>query len=457
MSQSPFDAYRSAQPRTVELYERALTAFAGGVGHDLRRGQPLPIYIQRASGSHKWDVDGNEFIDYGMGNAALLLGHAPPEVLRAISEALEHGYHFGNDHPMQVEWAELIQALVPSAERIRFVNSGSEGSMLALRVARAYTKRTKILRFEGHFSGWHDGVGKGAALPFQDPASAGIPQGTLDTIVIIPADLNLLEETLKADPDIAAVLLEPSGASWGTVPLTVAFNQELRALTRQYGTLLIFDEVITGFRYAPGGYQAYSGVTPDLSVLGKVVAGGMPGGALVGRADIMQVFDYTGDPRHDRYERVSHLGTFNASPLAAAAGIATLKRVATGLPHVHADRMAALLRQGLQAILNDRKVAGYVYGEVSIFHLFLEAYPGSGASHRQELVTEEAARLKGIPGAVVNAFQREMRARGVDILSYTGGVTSSAHTEADIQQTLTVFAQVMDVLIENRVIGRLRP
>lgn len=457
MSQSPFDAYRSAQPLAVELYERALKAVAGGVGHDLRHGQPLPIYIQRASGSRKWDVDGNEFIDYGMGNAALLLGHAPPEVLRAISEALEHGYHFGNDHPMQIEWAELVQALVPSAERIRFVNSGSEGSMLALRVARAFTKRTKILRFEGHFSGWHDGVGKGAGLPFQEPMSAGIPQSTLDTIVIIPADLDRLEESLKADPDIAAVLLEPSGASWGTVPLTVAFNQELRELTLRYGTLLIFDEVITGFRYAPGGYQAFSSVTPDLSILGKVVSGGMPGGALVGRADIMQVFDYTGDPHHDRYERVSHLGTFNASPLAAAAGVATLKRVATGLPHAQADRMGELLRQGMDDILHQRQVAGYVYGEVSIFHLFLEAYPGSGASHRQEIVTDEAARLKGIPSAVVSAFQKELRARGVDILSYTGGVTSAAHTEADIQQTLMVFSQVIDVLIENRIIGRLRP
>ncbi|MBM3264844.1 MAG: aminotransferase class III-fold pyridoxal phosphate-dependent enzyme [candidate division Zixibacteria bacterium] len=432
-----------------------MTSIAGGVGHDLRRGEPLPTYIQRASGSRKWDVDDHEFIDYGMGNAALLLGHAPAEVLRAINRALESGFHYGNDHPLQVEWAELIQALVPAAERIRFVNSGSEASMLALRVARAFTKKTKSLRFEGHFSGWHDGVGKGAMLPFQDTVSAGIPQGTLDTIVIIPADLNVLEETLKRDSDIAVVMLEPSGASWGTVPLTVEFNRELRRITQEYGVVLVFDEVITGFRYAPGGYQEFSGVTPDLALLGKIVAGGMPGGALVGRADIMQVFDYTGDPQHDRYGRVHHLGTFNANPLSAAAGIATLKRVATGLPHAQADRMAALLRQGMDDILYQENVAGYVYGDVSIFHVFLEAHPGSGATHRSKLVTTDAAKLKGIPATVVSAFQRALRTRGVDLLSYTGGVVSAAHTETDIRRTLEIFHEAIRTIVQERIVARL--
>ncbi|MCY3773056.1 MAG: aminotransferase class III-fold pyridoxal phosphate-dependent enzyme, partial [Gemmatimonadetes bacterium] len=162
MDDVTFEAHRKAQPHAAELYSRALASLAGGVGHDLRRGHPLPLYMSRASGSRKWDEDGREYIDYGMGNAALLLGHAPPEVCRAMHDALDLGFHFGNDHPMQVEWAELIQRLVPCAERVRFVNSGSEGSMLALRVARAYTGKTKVLRFEGHFSGWHDGVGEHA-------------------------------------------------------------------------------------------------------------------------------------------------------------------------------------------------------------------------------------------------------------------------------------------------------
>lgn len=442
-------------PQSEALYELSRQTIAGGVGHDLRYGHPTPLYIHHAAGAHKWDVDGREYIDYGMGNAALLLGHAPPEVLDAIRQALEHGYHFGNDHPLQVEWATLIQKLVPSAERVRFVNSGSEGSMLVLRIARAYTGRTKVLRFEGHFSGWHDGVGKGAMLPFNEPVSAGIPAGTLDTILVIPADLNRVEETLKADPDIAAVMLEPSGASWGTAPLSVDFNRELRRLTTAYNVPLIFDEVITGFRYAPGGYQAFSGVTPDMTLLGKVVTGGMPGGVVAGRADMMRVFDFTGEAHHDRYQRVHHLGTFNANPLAAAAGIATLKRVATGQPQEQADRLAATLRQSMDDILRQQHAAGYVYGDSSMFHVYLEAHPGSGASRRQDLMTTDAATLKGIPKSVVSAFQYQLRQRGVDLLSYTGGVTSAAHTEEDIAHTLEIFQEAIRTLLNDKIVAKL--
>ena len=456
MSDPQLNAYTDTHPQSMALFKQSMQSVAGGVGHDLRLGHPVPIYIQRAEGAHKWDVDGHEYIDYGMGNAALLLGHAPQEVLKAIHGALDHGYHFGNDHPLQVEWAGLIQALVPSAERIRFVNSGSEGSMLALRVARAYTGRTKVLRFEGHFSGWHDGVGKGAMLPFNDPVSAGIPASTLDTIVVIPADLQILEDTLKNNPDIATVMLEPSGASWGTVPLSVAFNRELRRLTTEHGVLLIYDEVITGFRYAPGGYQAFSGVTPDMTILGKIVTGGLPGGAVGGRADIMQLFDFTGDAHRDRYERVQHFGTFNANPPTAAAGIATLKRVATGQPQAHADRMASILRQGIDEILNQEDTAGYVYGDVSMFHVYLEAHPGSGASRRQDIITSDAATLKGIPGSVVSAFQEQLQSRGVDILSYTGGVTSAAHMEDDINRTLDIFRETIRTLQNRQIIAQLK-
>ena len=456
MSDTQFDAYKETQPRAVDLYTQSLSSLAGGVGHDLRMGHPLPLYITHAEGAHKWDADGREYIDYGMGNTAIFLGHAPPEVLKAMHRALDSGFHFGNDHPLQVEWAELVQALVPCADRIRFVNSGSEGSMLALRIARAFTGKMKVLRFEGHFSGWHDGVGKGAMIPFDEPVSAGIPQGALDTIKVIPADLHRVEEVFKTDPDMAAVMLEPSGASWGTVPLTVEFNRELRRLTAEYGVLLIYDEVITGFRYAPGGYQEYAGLTPDMSIHGKIIAGGTPGGAVTGRADIMQVFDYTGDPHHDRYERVHHLGTFNANPVSAAAGIATLKRIATGLPHKHADRMAAVLRQGMDDILYQERVAGYVYGDVSIFHIYLEAHPGTGAARRQDLITSEAGILKGIPKEVVSAFQKLLLARGVDLVSYTGGVTSAAHTETDIQNTLDIFQDVIRSMVKDKIIALLK-
>ncbi|MDQ6669885.1 MAG: aminotransferase class III-fold pyridoxal phosphate-dependent enzyme [Chloroflexota bacterium] len=446
-------AFAEQRPRARELYGEARRYLAGGVGHDLRHNPVAPTYIARAAGSRKWDVDGNQYIDYGMGNAALLLGHAHPAVVDAIRAVVERGWHFGNDHPQMIEWAALICELIPSAERVRFTNSGTEGTMLALRLARAFTGRTKVLRFEGHFSGWHDSVGRGAALPFDAPVSLGVPPATLETIVIIPADLDVVEATLRRDRDIAAVMLEPSGASWGTVPLSADFNHRLRELTARHEVPLIYDEVITGFRYGPGGYQGLVGVTPDLSVLGKVVSGGMPGAAVVGRAEIMRLFDYTGEAQHDRYQRVAHLGTFNANPLSVAAGLATLRIAADGAPQQHADRMADLLRCGMGEVLDELEVAGFVYGDASIFHVYLEAYPGSGADSRAALRTSNAAILKGIPGSLVDAFQRNLQIRGMDLLSYTGGVTSAAHSEADIQQSLDCFRGAMRTLVEQRLVG----
>ncbi len=449
------EQFAAQRPKSRALYAEAKQRIAGGVGHDLRYSPISPIYIDHALGARKWDVDGNEFIDYGMGNGALLLGHAPPAVLQAVHEVVDNGLHFGNDHPRMVEWAALIQGLIPSAERIRFVNSGTEGTMLALRLARAFTRRTKLLRFEGHFSGWHDHVGRGSAPPFDAPVSLGIPAAILDAIVVIPADLEILEQTLRRDRDIAAIMIEPSGASWGTVPLSVEFNRTLRDLSARYEVPLIYDEVITGFRYSPGGYQRLAGVRPDLTVLGKIMAGGLPGGAVVGRADIMRLFEYTGDGRHDRHERVSHQGTFNANPLSTAAGIATLRLVSDGSVQARADRLADRLRRGMDAILEDLGAAAFVYGDSSVFHVYMEASPGSGAKSRGALRTADAATLKGIPARVVSAFQKNLQIRGVDLLSYAGGLTSSAHTEADIDQALRAFRETMRALIDEKVVARL--
>jgi glutamate-1-semialdehyde 2,1-aminomutase len=441
--------------RARALFERANKAVAGGVGHDMRYNDTAPTYITHARGSRKWDVDGNEYVDYGMGNAALLLGHAHPPVIEAVQRAVPNGLHFGNDHPQMIDWAELIQSLVPSAERVRFVNSGSEGAILALRLARAFLGKEKVLRLEGHFSGWHDGVGKGAAPPFDRAVSLGIPAATLETIVVVPADLARIEQTLLEQPDIGVLMLEPSGGSWGTVPLSHEFNRALRELTTKRGVLLLYDEVITGFRYGPGGYQQLVGVMPDLTVLGKVVTGGLPGSAVVGRADIMDLFAYTGDARHDRYQRVAHQGTFNANPLTVAAGIATLRIAADGAPQSHADRMAERLRRGMNEVLDRRGVAGYVYGDSSIWHLYVQAWPGTGARTAEDVRTSDAAMLKSIPGSLITAFQRNLQVRGMDLLSYAGGVTSAAHTEGDIDQSIAIFDQAIQVLVDERVVALL--
>ncbi len=437
---------RATRPASAAWYARARQAIAGGVGHDLRWAEPAPTCISHGEGAYKWDVDGHRYIDYGLGNAALLLGHAHPAIVAAVREAVGRGTHFGNDHPAQIRWAEAVQRLVPCAERVRFVNSGSEANMLAARLARAWAGRGKLLRFEGHFHGWHDDLATGFAVPFDVPPSRGLAPGTAAGSVAIPAnDLDRLEATLAADRDIAAVILEPSGASWGTVPLVPGFLAGVREVTRRHGVLLIFDEVITGFRWAPGGAQERSGVTPDLSTHAKVIAGGMPGAAVCGRADVMDQLAIRGEARRDRYERVMHLGTFNANPVAAAAALACLEIVATGEPQRHADRIAARLRAGLDAVLERRRVAGYVYGEASTFHIYLEAAPGSGRP-RAALSTLDAATLKSIPGPVVSAVQNGFRVRGMELMSYTGGVTSAAHTDADVDETVAAFDDLIGEL-----------
>ena len=372
----------------------------GKAGHDLRHFSPMPLYIERGKGSRKWDVDGHEYIDFLLGNGALLLGHAPPEVLDAIAQVSGRGTHFGNDHPLQIEWAERVQELVPSAERVRFVNSGTEATLLALRLARAFTGRSKILRFEGHFHGWHDDLVHGFQPPFDADGSLGVPPLVRDHTVLVPdGDLQAAEQALDRDPDIAAAILEPSGASWGRVPIDPEFLRGLRDLATRKNVLLIFDEVVTGFRYSPGGAQQFFNVIPDLSCFAKILTGGMPGGAVVGRADVMALFNQTGDPHHDRFERVVHLGTFNASPLTAAAGVALLKQVATGEPIAKANAAAEKLRSSFDEVLANRGIAGYVYGISSTFHVYFETDTDRirNASSRDDLQTREARGSKGCP------------------------------------------------------------
>jgi glutamate-1-semialdehyde 2,1-aminomutase len=451
--------YAARRPRSAELNRRARTVLAGGIGHDLRHFVPTPVYVARAQGARKWDVDGNEYVDFLMGNGALLLGHADPEVSEAVGRAMTLGSHFGNDHPLQIEWAERVSKLVPSAERVRFVNSGTEASLLALRLARAFTGKRKLLRFEGHFHGWHDDVVHGFNPPFDRDGSLGVAPQVWSNLVMIPDnDPERLADALAKDKDIAAAILEVSGASWGRVPLDVDWLRTLRELTAQHGVLLIFDEVVTGFRWAPGGAQEKYDIKPDLTCLAKVLAGGMPGGAVAGRTDVMRLFDQTGDPRHDRFERVIHLGTFNASPPSAAAGLALLRRVATGAPIAKAESNAEQLRASWNDVLERQGLAGYVYGPSSTFHVYFETDPARLAScrDRRALHTCDAKRLKGMPGALITQYQRHLRYRGVDIMSSTGGVLSSAHTADDIARATTAFEATVQALRDEGLVQTLR-
>lgn len=438
--------FAESRPMSQKLFEEAVNCLAGGVVHESRYVEPFPIYIERAKGSRKWDVDGHEYIDYSMGSASLLLGHAHPAVGAAAAEQLSKGTFYGNCHPLEVEWAGLVQRLIPSAELVRYVGSGTEATLLAIRIARAFTGKTKILRFEGHYHGWHDYLAVGMQPPFAEPPSLGLLPGSIAATVVVPAnDPERVEAELRRDHDIAAVILEASGASFGTVPLLPGFHAELRRLTEKYGVVLIFDEIITGFRVSPGGVQALVGVTPDLTTLAKVLTGGLPGGAVAGRADVMRVID----PRSEfggRRPGAIHRGTFNANPLAAAAGIAALKEVAKGEPQRHANAAAARLREGLQEVLTRHAAAGVVYGDASTFHVYL----GRGSIERLG-----AAELKGIPKKTVTAFQQALQVRGVDLMSYTSGVTSLAHTGEDVRQTVQAFDGAVQELLAEGVIERL--
>jgi glutamate-1-semialdehyde 2,1-aminomutase len=394
-------------PGYADLAERAQRVLPGGATHTARSYDPR-IYVARSSGSRKWLIDGTELIDYTMGHGALLLGHAHPVVVEAVREQVARGTHYGAASPLEVEWAELITALVPSAEKVRFTASGTEAVMLALRVARAATGRDRVVKLEEHFHGWSDVV---SAFIGDDGAirtPPGVPQIVGDLTTVVPTGNPAALEAALARRDVAAVILEPSGAHYGRMRLDPSFIGAARAACSATGTVLVFDEVVTGFRVSPGGMQAVLGITPDLSVLGKVMAGGLPGGAVAGQADLLELLS----------TKIEHPGTFNANPLSAAAGIATLRLVADGGPQRLADTYAANLAREWSGALLAAGIPGEVTRMSSILHIKL-ADPGAHAR-------------------LANA----MRAERIDPLN-TSAFCSSVHTIADLEQSTAAFARAI--------------
>ena len=427
--------YVERHPGSRRLYEQALGVFPSGVTHDNRYLQPFPIYCTHAAGAHKWDVDGHQYVDFLVGHGALLLGHAHPAVVRAVAEQLPRATHLGASHELEIRWGQLVQRLIPSAERVRFVGSGTEATHMALRLARSFTGKTKVVKFEGHFHGWHDYVTPAVDPPYDVPASSGVPQEILATMRVLPPDLDSVEQAVDAG-DVAAVIIEPTGAAWGTIPVEETFLQGLRQLTRDRGVVLIFDEVITGFRCAPGGAQAAYGITPDLTTLAKVLAGGLPGGAVAGRADILSLLEFGDDPAWNRGRRIAHPGTFNANPLSAAAGIACLEIVAGGEVHQHVNRLTERLRAGWNAAGERYGLRGCAYGTFSMVHTCLERALLAAVGGPRYVKTRDARMAK---------LRRAMLVQGVDLMG-AGGMLSLAHTDADVDHTITAFANALAAL-----------
>jgi glutamate-1-semialdehyde 2,1-aminomutase len=424
--------YRLRHPRSAALHAEAKRAIAGGIAHDGRYLKPFPLYFERAAGTRKWDVDGHEVIDFVMGHGSLLLGHSHPVVTEAAASALARGTHFGAGHVHEVEWARRIQELVPSADLVRFTGSGTEATMMALRLAAIHTGRPRAIRFIGHFHGWHDAAVGGDRAPLDVPAP-GIAAGVRARVELLPAETAAVAAALESDRAIGAIILEPSGGSYGAAPVPDGFLRDLRGLADRYGVVLIFDEVVTGFRWSPGGVQALAGVTPDLTALAKIVAGGLPGGAVAGRSAVMRhlVFDETAGWNTSR--KMYHPGTFNGSPPVAAAGAACLNIVRDSAIQRTADERAALLRTLLRDACVRREAPCVVYGSSSIVQIL----PGISAPAGVAALSTETLKGMGAPG-LLPRLRQALLLEGVDFFGRAAFV-SALHTEDEIRETARAF------------------
>ncbi len=444
------DRYAAEFPLLRRLHEQARGVFPNGVTHDSRSLDPFPIYVDRAAGGRKWTVEGKELIDYWSGHGALLLGHSHPAVVEAVRRQMAKATHPGACHESEVEWGRLVQRLVPSAEKVRFTSSGTEATLMALRLARIFTGRPKVLKFAGHFHGWHDFLIPAADPPYElgrglettpQPPPGVPPEVAALTVVAPPNDAEAVDQALRSDPHIGCVILEPTGGHWGGVPIRGPFLHALREITVRHGRLLIFDEVITGFRVAPGGAQQHYGVRPDLTTLAKILAGGLPGGAVAGRADVLASLEFRpGKPK------MKHPGTFNANPLSASAGIAALQLVATGEPCRRATEIGRLLRSRLNALFAERGADWIAYGEFSMFRL-LPHYRGPRPDGDDFIPYDgDLNKLDGPRDArLTAAIRMDMLLHGVDFFGL-GGMTTAAHTEEDVERTVAAVAGMLELL-----------
>jgi len=444
------EKYDAKFPSSRALWERARRVIPRGATHDVRYLEPFAPYIVRAERTRKWDLDGNEFIDFTMGHGSLMMGHGHPHIMAAVEEQLSRGTHVGGCHPLEVELAEKVAGLVPCAERVEFAMSGTEATALAMRIARAHTGRSKIAKLQGHFHGWNDYAVIGMAEPFDLPVSTGLPPGVVESVVTLPADLDAVRDLLKADGDVAGVILEPAGAHSGQVPLSREFLEGLREITSERDALLIFDEVVTGFRWAPGGAQEHYGITPDLAALAKILGGGFSSGAVAGRREVMAVLEYrNGD--WNRTRRMMHSGTFNVNPVAAAAGLAMLELLADGQAQKQAVENNRALMRGINRALRRQEVPGCVYGEMSVMNVFVgpnNACDAAGACDGIHCIYDPAVLLRGM-GKFRAKLHQSLALHGFDILGGSRGWIAAVHPPEDIREGAERFEAAIVELKEN--------
>jgi glutamate-1-semialdehyde 2,1-aminomutase len=407
--------------RSQSIFERAKQVIPGGVNSPVRACRSVgadPLFVAQGDGAMIVDADGNRYIDLVGSWGPLILGHSHPEILEAIAEAMAQGTTFGAPTEIEVRFAETIRAAYPSMEMVRAVSSGTEATMSALRLARGFTGKNKLVKTDGGYHGHADcllvAAGSGAAT-LGIPGSAGVPEGAArDTIVVPYNDLAAAERAVAAG-DVAAVIIEPVAGNMGLVPPAPGYLEGLRAITKQHGALLIFDEVITGFRVAYGGAQAKLGIAPDLTCLGKIVGGGLPAAVFGGRADIMQKLAPLGP--------VYQAGTLSGNPLAMAAGLRAMEILARPGTYDRLDHLGAHLADGLAAAAKTAGVPACVNRIGSMVTMFFASGP----------VTDYAS-AKTSDTARFGAFFRAMRARGVFLppSQFEAMFVSLAHTDEDV-------------------------
>ncbi|MFN6565749.1 glutamate-1-semialdehyde-2,1-aminomutase [Nostoc minutum NIES-26] len=423
--------------KSQEIFTAAQNLMPGGVSSPVRAFKSVggqPIVFDRVNGAYIWDVDGNKYIDYVGTWGPAICGHAHPEVIAALHEALEKGTSFGAPSVLENILAEMVIDAVPSIEMVRFVNSGTEACMAVLRLMRAFTQREKVIKFEGCYHGHADmflvKAGSGVAT-LGLPDSPGVPKAATSSTLTAPFnDLEAVKALFEENRDeIAGVILEPVVGNAGFITPDAGFLEGLRELTQEHGALLVFDEVMTGFRIAYGGAQEKFGITPDLTTLGKVIGGGLPVGAYGGRRDIMSMIAPAGP--------VYQAGTLSGNPLAMTAGIKTLELLQKPGTYNYLDRITQKLADGLLQIAQETGHAACGGHISAMFGLFFTAGPVHNYEDAKKSDTAKFGR-----------FHRGMLERGVYLApsQFEAGFTSLAHTEEDIEQTLAVARDVLSSL-----------
>lgn len=414
--------YLSRTQRSKRLYERAKRVFPAGVSYFIRYMEPYPFYTVKAKRSKLVDADGNEYIDFWMGHCALILGHCPPKIVREVQRQIEKGTHYGTCHELEIALAEQVVKMVPSAEMVRFTNSGTEALMYTIRLARSCTKREKVAKFEGGWHGGYDALHVAVKPPIDVPESSGLTEGTLKDTVVLPFnDIDKVEKTMRKEK-LAAVVVEPVQGAGGCIPAEKEFLKALREICTENGVLLVFDEVITGFRLAPGGGQEFFNVLPDITVLGKILGGGFPVGAISGPREIMELMNSL---LYERPKFSFHGGTFCANPVTMTAGLAMLKTLEDGTIISDLNKRGDKLRQELVDVFQRKHVDVQVVGVSSLLN-----------THFTDEEVKDIHAVFRANREKLTQYHMHLIANGVFFLPTKMGALSAAHSAEDINKLL---------------------